>query len=353
MANAEASGRAWAGSVVLALILTVLAGCDQADPPEPESTAAAAYRTCAPASAAAKGAGNPLAGRPFFVDPDGPAALQVARWEGQQRSADAGTLRKISERPVALWVGDGAGTVGARVDAVLNCAAGQLPILVAYNIPNRDCGNYSSGGAASPEEYKSWIRAFASGIRNRPAAVILEPDAVAHAVEGCDSQQRYSLLADAVAVLKAAGAFVYLDAGNPRWITDVRKLAGAMQSAGIDKADGFSLNVANFVTTADNIAYGRQISDNIARKPHFVIDTSRNGAGPVAGDGDVDGGPRWCNPPGRLLGTPPTTQTGDPRVDALLWIKRPGESDGACRPGEPPAGQWWADYALDLAQRSS
>jgi endoglucanase len=54
-----------------------------------------------------------------------------------------------------------------------------------------------------------------------------------------------------------------------------------------------------------------------------------------------------------VLGEAPTADTGLGRVDALLWIKRPGESDGACRPGEPRAGQWWPEYALDLARRSA
>ncbi|MGH7487297.1 MAG: glycoside hydrolase family 6 protein, partial [bacterium] len=59
----------------------------------------------------------------------------------------------------------------------------------------------------------------------------------------------------------------------------------------------------------------------------------------------------WCNPAGRGLGSRPTTNTADPLVDAYLWIKSPGESDGACN-GAPPAGEWWADYALGLAERS-
>ena len=84
----------------------------------------------------------------------------------------------------------------------------------------------------------------------------------------------------------------------------------------------------------------------------FVVDTSRNGAGPVTGATEIDGGPSWCNPPGRVLGPAPTADTGHPRADAFLWVKRPGESDGACRPGEPPAGEWWPEYALDLAKRS-
>lgn len=53
-----------------------------------------------------------------------------------------------------------------------------------------------------------------------------------------------------------------------------------------------------------------------------------------------------------MLGAAPTTETGMPEVDALLWIKCPGESDGECRPGEPCAGQWFPDYAIGLAERT-
>ena len=183
----------------------------------------------------------------------------------------------------------------------------------------------------------------------------MEPDAVAHIVEGCGGREneRYSLLADAVSTLKSSpGTFVYLDAGHPAWVSDVRKLADALRRAGIGRADGFSLNVSNFIRTPDNIDYGVRLSDALGGR-RFVVDTSRNGAGPVAGAAEVNGGPSWCNPPGRALGTAPTAGAGHPRVDALLWIKRPGESDGACRPGEPAAGQWWPEYALDLANAPS
>jgi endoglucanase len=78
---------------------------------------------------------------------------------------------------------------------------------------------------------------------------------------------------------------------------------------------------------------------------HFVIDTSRNGRG------RAPSGER-CNPPGRALGAPPrTTRLPSRLVDALRWVKRPGESDGTCR-GGPPAGRWWRDYALGLARRA-
>jgi len=83
---------------------------------------------------------------------------------------------------------------------------------------------------------------------------------------------------------------------------------------------------------------------------HLVVDTSRNGNGPYTGQ---DYSPSWCNPPGRALGAPPTTDTGRRLVDAYLWVKNPGASDGECQHGNPPAGHWWPDYALRLAQGSS
>jgi endoglucanase len=333
---------------------TLLAGCGEATPEAASTPGHEPGRAAQDASAASRAPDNPLAGRTFYVDPNSPAAQQVSQWSGP-RKADADHLRKIADRPVAHWIGGGtADGVEARVEAVVGpaTAKGQLPVLVAYNIPLRDCGSFSAGGATSSAEYRAWIRAFAKGVKGRPAVVILEPDAVAHMVDGCTAAtDRYALLTEAVGVLRTASTAVYIDAGNPRWITDVGQLATALQQAGVAQANGFALNVANFISTADNVAYGNRLSDALAGK-HFVVDTSRNGAGPVPGDGDVNGGPRWCNPPGRTLGQPPTGDTGQPRLDALLWIKRPGESDGACRPGEPSAGQWWPDYALDLAKRS-
>src|SRR5262249_21283487 len=114
-----------------------------------------------------------------------------------------------------------------------------------------------------------------------------------------------------------------------------------------DFADGFSLNVSNFYDTALTVRYGTYLSRRL-RGTHFVIDTGRNGNG--AAPPQPDGSPNWCNPPGRAIGRAPTTHTGLAAVAAYLWITPPGNSAGACRPGEPPAGQWWTDYALQLAK---
>jgi hypothetical protein len=48
--------------------------------------------------------------------------------------------------------------------------------MVRYNIPFRDCAQYSAGGATSVAEYEAWIHAVAAGIGTRDAVVLLEPD---------------------------------------------------------------------------------------------------------------------------------------------------------------------------------
>jgi endoglucanase len=70
---------------------------------------------------------------------------------------------------------------------------------------------------------------------------------------------------------------------------------------------------------------------------HYVVDVSRNGAGPQNG--------RYCNPPGARLGQPPTLFEGGP-LDGLLWVKNPGQTDGQCQGG--PVSGWWAPAALSL-----
>ena len=121
-------------------------------------------------------------------------------------------------------------------------------------------------------------------------------------------------------------------------------MASRLTSAGIAMAQGFSLNISNFLFTSDNVSYGAQISSLVGGR-HFVVDTGRNGLGPTSDD-------QWCNPAGRALGVRPTTATGNALVDAFLWIKSPGESDGACN-GAPASGAWMPEYALGLSQRAA
>ncbi|MEU4425263.1 glycoside hydrolase family 6 protein [Actinoplanes sp. NPDC024001] len=308
-------------------------------------------REPAPAVRVPEAAGATYPG--LYVDPNGAAAVHVRALERAGRRAEAAILRRIADRPAATWFTDAAPGYADRARQLVTAAtaAGRLPVLTLYYIPNRDCGSHSRGGAANLPAYRSWVAALAAAIRGHRALVILEPDAVAQAVRGgCLSPrataQRYAVLSAAVTVLAALpGVSVYLDAGNPTWIPAAR-MAPALRRSGVGRARGFALNVANFETTADNLRYGTQLSRLLGGRRHFVVDTSRNGNGPAQrGAGDR----HWCNPPGRRLGVPPTLRTGHPLADAYLWVKRPGESDGACGGGAPPAGQWYPAYARALA----
>ena len=302
--------------------------------------------------AAAPDPGGDVPDSPFWVNPDTRAARQAAAWEARGREGDAALLRRIAGQPTATWVGDRDPEPEVRRITVAAAYQDRIPVIAAYDIPHRDCGYYSEGGAPSPSAYRRWIRRLAAGIEDRKALVILEPDAVAQLVAGCEGAEldggRLELLGEAVKALKALPRTkVYLDAGNAGWLPDQKVLVEAMWQAGVRDADGFALNVSNFQTTEVSRAYGDRLSRQLGGV-HYVIDTSRNGNGPWLSQNDSEA---WCNPPHRALGQPPTVATGSPLIDAFLWIKRPGESDGACR-GAPPAGHWWASYALDLARSS-
>ena len=283
---------------------------------------------------------NPLAGMPFYVNP------QSKGMRAAQGNPDP-LLAAVVNTPTAYWM-DHISTpaVDAKYIATAQ-AAGTMPILALYGIPNRDCGSYAAGGFGSAGAYRAWIDGVAAAIGTGPAAVILEPDALAmiDCLSPGQQQERLELIGYAVDTLtRNPATAVYVDAGHPRWVAaDV--MAGRLNQVGVQKARGFSLNTANFFTTEESMGYGQAIS-GMTNGAHYVIDTSRNGAGPVEGD-DL----YWCNPSGRALGVAPTTATGNPTVDAFLWVKRPGESDGSCR-GAPSAGTFVSQYAIDLARNA-
>jgi endoglucanase len=323
-------------------------GLDPIEPPGTVTTIAPTQPWGAPTPVSPPSAANgssPLAGIRWYVSPYTTAASQQAALQSSD-PASAVELDKIASQPMAAWFPNSDPNVTEAVTTRINLATAQHAVaqLVAYNIPDRDCGGWSSGGAASASAYETWIDEFAAGIGSHQAVVILEPDALAglSCLSPSDQITRLALIRYAVSTLAAhSGVHLYIDAGNEGWQTPV-VMAARLEQADIAQAAGFSLNVDNFYSTSSEEAYGRSISDLVLGK-HFVIDTSRNGNG-------SDG--QWCNPVGRALGQDPTTSTGDALTDALLWIKTPGVSDGSCN-GGPVAGTWWPAYALQLAQNAT
>jgi endoglucanase len=114
-------------------------------------------------------------------------------------------------------------------------------------------------------------------------------------------------------------------------------MAARLESAGVQRARGFFTNVANYYPTAQEQAYAEKVSA-LTGGSHYVIDTSRNGQGWRG---------TWCNGPGAGLGAAPRVVSDGTALDALLWVKTPGASDGTCN-GGPAAGKWWSSFAQTL-----
>ncbi len=304
--------------------------------------------SAAPAAAPARVKGqNPFVGARFYINAYSQAAQQVQEWE-KDRPADAKFLAKIAAQPTAWWMGEWSKDVETAAHNLGNAtnSEGTVPVVVLYNVPNRDCGQYSKGGSVSADAYGKWIHQFAKGAGSFRFIVILEPDALAlmtKCLSPADQKARMAMIHDAVNVLEATpGVSVYIDAGNAKWVP-APAMAKRLEGAGIADADGFALNVSNYIANDETLTYGHAISALLGGK-HFIIDTGRNGNGATA---DAE----WCNPDGRAVGVPPTANTGDPLVDAFFWVKPPGESDGTCH-GGPKAGDFFPELALGLAKRA-
>jgi endoglucanase len=280
----------------------------------------------------------------FYVDPDTQAARWVAANPGDSRMP---VIRdRIASVPQGRWfTTTNTSTVRTQVDAFTGAAAaaGKIPILVVYNMPNRDCGGASSGGAPNHPAYRAWIDQVAAGLSGRPATIILEPDVLALMSDCMTPQQQADTsasMAYAGQRLKAgsAQARVYFDAAHSAWLSPSAMAARLVAANIATSADGISTNVSNYRASSNEINYAKAViaATGVSRL-RAVIDTSRNGNGPL--------GSEWCDPAGRAIGTPSTNTTGDTMIDAFLWIKLPGEADGCIA----TAGQFVPQRAFDLA----
>jgi endoglucanase len=360
----------------------------------------------------------------YAPHPDHAVIEQIAQLTASGEQSQANHIQVMANTPQAVWfTSGGPKDVQQGVKQIAQRAAGNgaVPVLVAYDIPGRDCGQYSAGGAASDADYQAWISAFARGIGGDKAVVLLEPDALANLPSNCwanayasdpnppTDATRIADIKYAVNTLEAdPRVSVYLDAGHSAW-QSVGAIAQRLVEAGARSAQGFFLNVSNYQYTPNEVAYGTWVSECIAlaggsatyaypnncpnqywnggpannwqgtamspygiwsdtasqedlntaginsryamllgrTKPtvHFVVDTSRNGTGPndmsmystapfnqpSSVVSALQAG-NWCNPAGAGLGLAPTANTSSvsPLLDAYLWVKTPGQSDGQC-----------------------
>ncbi|MEJ3405338.1 glycoside hydrolase family 6 protein [Rathayibacter sp. YIM 133350] len=389
--------------------------------------AVAAVATLGLAAAPAVAANDVLSpGTALYVDPHSTTLEAASTLTGQART-DAQLLGSFAS---ATWLTKGTPSeaqAAASKTTTDAAAANAVPTLVVYNLPYRDCSQYSAGGAANTADYEAWVDAVAAGIGGNKAVIILEPDGLgiipwytsnqgqqewcqpADADPATAASDRFAALNHAVDALTALpNTAVYLDGTHSGWLS-VGDISDRLDKAGVAKADGFFLNASNYIATPKLQKYGTWISDCLrlkaevswwdygycgsqyfpatasdfstwgatdadyaqrfadagitvdpSKQKHFVIDTSRNGQDawtPPVWNGDIEA---WCNPPDRGAGERPTADTKDALIDAFLWIKVPGESDGQCFRStagpldpirgiqDPPAGQWFPEQAREL-----
>jgi endoglucanase len=278
----------------------------------------------------------------FYVNPYSGAA----NWDAQNSGSplEPAIAHRIANAPSAVWFAQyDPGQIAGQVANVTGRAAdeGAVPVLVLYDIPEINGATSAPDGAPSVAGYESWASAFASGLGDRTVIAIVEPDALAD--QTCLSTQQASARDGAIAYAGSAvrkadpNARVYFDAGNSGWNSpqvQARRLAAADVTT---SANGIFSNVSNFLPTDAEVNYDEQVLADLGNPSglHIVVDTSRNGNG---------AGNTWCDPSGRALGELPTANTGNPLVDAYLWIKDPGQADGCAA----PAGDFDPELAYAL-----
>jgi endoglucanase len=302
---------------------------------------------------------NPLAGVTFYNQPDSPAMNEWRHLQrtGQREKADL--IWRIASQPKALWLGRFTRpNFAVKVRRLIDPARqrGEVPIFTVLRAQATGCGpSYQGGGPAEDRRTMNWYDDLARVIGGDRVVIAFEPDSLGtiDCLAKSRRDDRYRVLAHGVDVLsKLPNATVYIEAGASDWESAART-AKQLRMVGIRKVRGFMLNVTHYDWTAANIQHGLEISRLTGGK-HFIINTAENGRGGVHYKKWIDRSRHiwrritvWCNPGMRGLGPDPTTQTARPdKVDAYMWINRPGFAQ-SCQ-GRPI--DWYMPRALTLAR---
>jgi endoglucanase len=295
---------------------------------------------------------NPLEGLEFFVDRESSSWQQWRAYSRTGQTRRAALVWKIAREPKNLWVGRFTRpNFRVKIRRIFERAQaeGAVPLLTVLRAQATACGpSYRGGGPAEDARTRAWYDDLAGAIGNDRVVIAFEPDSLGtiDCLARSRRDDRVRVLRHGVTALaRLPNATVYLEAGASDW-EPARRTANQLRAIGIAKVRGFMLNATHYDWTRANIRHGLEISRRTGGK-HFVINTAENGRGPVharAGNGRRI--TVWCNPGLRGMGPPPTTDTSHPKVDAYLWINRPGYAQ-ACQ-GRPIA--WYPARALSYAR---
>jgi endoglucanase len=297
---------------------------------------------------------NPLAGLRFYVDRDSPSWHQWRYYDRTGQTGKANLIWRIAREPKSVWVGRFTRpNFHVKVRRIFDNAhaQGAVPIMTVLRAQSTRCSpTYDGGGPAEDARTRAWYDDLARAIGLDRVVIAFEPDSLGtidcHARSRRDD--RYRLLRYGVTALsRNPNATIYIEAGASDW-EGATRMAKKLRRVGVAKVRGFMLNATHYDWTRNNIRYGLKLSRLVGGK-HFVINTAENGRGPI--HHFLPNGRRitvWCNPRNRGLGPAPTTNTSNPRVDAYLWVNRPGYAQSCQhRPiaWYPPRALTYARYA--------
>ena len=232
--------------------------------------------------------------------------------------------------PTGVWIRN-KDDIESIVSNVVSKSNGSAIVFVIYFNPLKNVSGFSN---ADIERYIIDNAIIASKISACKSIIVLEPDLLCLHVNNRDNLYLAKKLIKRLVSIyktKCKKAKVYIDAGHSNWLKE-DVVSNLLLNSGIEEADGFSTNVANFQSTKNELIYAQKISVLTGNK-RFIIDTSRNGR-PIQYNSKC-----MHDPPNILTGIKPTIELDERGLDAYLWIKPPGEADGRLA----PAGNWYID----------
>ncbi|KAK4121160.1 glycoside hydrolase family 6 protein [Parathielavia appendiculata] len=340
---------------------------------------------------------NPFQGKTQFVNPKWAAKLDQTLRSFLFKGDVLNTLKtwKVQQTSSFVWVSKIADLSNID-DAIADARKAQkwtgkkqIVGLVLYNLPDRDCsagesaGELKSGENGLERYKKEFIKPYAEKVaaaKDLTFAIVLEPDSLGNLVTNMGIELCANAapiyregIAHAIASLQYDHVHLYIDATHGGWLgwdgnlpLAAKEFATVLKMAGEGKkVRGFVTNVSNYnpfnavvrenytewSNSWDESHFASSLAPHLKAEglpAHFIVDQGRvhlPGARKEWGE--------WCNVHPAGFGPAPTTNTNNTVVDALVWVKPGGESDGQCgMTGAPRAGEWFDEYAQMLVKNA-
>jgi len=284
---------------------------------------------------------NPLSMQemPVYDGPQDPVNGQYAAATGAQKEL----LGKIALTPKVMWIGPGtsADRIGPQIsnyirDSQKGDPNQRIQLALFGLFPRGEDARHIPLTPAEVANYQAWINAAATALGNTKALIVLEPDLAVN-FKGANPALKMQLARYAAARLSQnPNAVLYLDGSDGDWLT-VPEATSMLIQAGVQYVRGFALGATHYADSAQNLAFGEQVSNMLAGcgypGKHYVVDTADTGA-PFTWKQYYADHPRGvfdnaevCTVRGQVrcitLGQRPTTATGAAHADAFLWFGRP------------------------------